>query len=86
MHELMEFLSLKRLMAAILDLAAILKKESLPLTLIMNLCVKFHACMIKCTHHPVFSTILLDYNGRSASNDQLVQEAPGYIIQFYNCH
>ena len=32
MHELIEFLSLKQSMAAILNLAAILEKENLPLT------------------------------------------------------
>ena len=30
----------------------------------MNLCAKFHACMIKCTHYPGFYTILLDYSRR----------------------
>ena len=32
----------------------------------MHLCAKFHACMIKCTHHPGFSTILLEYDSETS--------------------
>ena len=70
MHKLMEFLPLKRFktvdgghlgFGSHIGKRKFASHSNMKEHIQKHLCAKFHACMIKHTHHPGISTILLDY-------------------------